>query len=45
LAQAQSKEVMAKAGKIVKETQQFDVDNMFDAMAAKKGTLKDVRVD
>jgi hypothetical protein len=45
LAQAQSKEVMAKAGKIVKETQQFDVDNMFDAMAARKGSLKDVRVD
>jgi len=38
-------EVNAKTGKVVKETQQMDIDNMFDAMAAKKGTLKDVRVD
>jgi len=38
-------EVQAKTGKVVKETQQMDVDNMFDAIAAKKGTLKDVRVD
>jgi len=40
-----AKEVEAKTNKISKETQQFDVDNMFDAMAAKKGTLKDVRID
>ena len=45
LNQATSQEVQAKTGKIVKETQQMDVDNMFDAMAAKKGTLKDVRID
>ena len=45
LNQATTQEVQAKTGKIVKETQQMDVDNMFDAMAAKKGTLKDVRID
>ena len=45
LNQATTQEVQAKTGKIVKETQQMDIDNMFDAMAAKKGTLKDVRVD
>jgi len=45
LNQATSQEVQAKTGKIVKETQQMDVDNMFDAMAAKKGTLKDVHID
>jgi hypothetical protein len=45
LNQAMAKEVEAKTNKISKETQQFDVDNMFDAEAAKKGTLKDVRID
>ena len=45
LNQATTQEVQAKTGKIVKETQQMDVDNMFDAMAAKKGNLKDVRID
>jgi len=45
LNKATAQEVMAKAGLITKQTQDIDVDNMFDAMAAKKGKLKDVRID
>ena len=45
LNQATVQEVQAKTAKLAKETQQYDVDNMFDAMAAKKGKLTDVRVD
>lgn len=45
LNQALSQEAQAKTGKIAKEIKQYDVDNMFDAMAAQKGNLKDVRID
>jgi hypothetical protein len=45
LNQAMIAEVQAKTGKVAKETQQMDVDNMFDAIAMKKGKLTDVRVD
>ena len=45
LNKATAQEVMAKAGLVSKQTQDIDVDNMFDAMAAKKGKLKDVRID
>ena len=42
---AKAQEAMANVGLIKKKTEDIDVDNMFEAMAAKQGHLKAVQID
>ena len=42
---AKAQEAIANVGLIKKKTEDIDVDNMFEAMAAKQGHLKAVQID
>jgi hypothetical protein len=45
LSVAKAQEAIANVGLIKKKTEDIDVDNMFEAMAAKQGHLKAVQID